>query len=275
MTGLVMGRFLPLHAGHRYLIDSALATGVQLTVIIVVRAEDAISGDVRQSWLNEIYPGVTVLQLHDCVTPVTTYAVTDAWVKNTRTVYPSGPDILFSSEYKNDDFALHLGARHILLDPDRKTVPISGTRIRANLLDGWNNLPIPVQRYYCKAVQLITVGCEMNEVRIAKMQVEIAAYCNLGSDSLNPIGFRQPVSVPACMLEHITPPYIENWLDISNAHLYAIIGTKSDLTVGASSASVIERSISVVNPEALTGLFPLELVSGIDIVTALFGTWSL
>ena len=58
--GLVIGKFMPPHLGHAYLIRQALAQVEHLTVVIFTKSAEPISGPLRADWLREMCPEVTV-----------------------------------------------------------------------------------------------------------------------------------------------------------------------------------------------------------------------
>ena len=57
-SGVVLARFLPVHDGHRYLIEFARAHTPDLHVFVRVRAEDPVPWPVRRDWLAELFPEV-------------------------------------------------------------------------------------------------------------------------------------------------------------------------------------------------------------------------
>jgi HTH-type transcriptional regulator, transcriptional repressor of NAD biosynthesis genes len=59
-TGVVAGKFLPPHRGHKYLIDTARAAVDHLDVLVCARDDQPIDGSTRAVWLREIHPGVDV-----------------------------------------------------------------------------------------------------------------------------------------------------------------------------------------------------------------------
>ena len=60
-TGLVLGRFLPPHRGHQYLLDFARASVRELTVILCSSPDDPIPSKVRLAWLRELCPTAELL----------------------------------------------------------------------------------------------------------------------------------------------------------------------------------------------------------------------
>jgi HTH-type transcriptional repressor of NAD biosynthesis genes len=134
-TGLVFGKFYPPHRGHKYLIEQAALQCDRLVVMVMADPGEAISGELRAAWLSEIHPAVTVI--HTPWNLAQSWADEDetAWelfVAFIRAHHPSKIDRVFTSEWYGPSAARRLGAEHISVDPDRITVPISGSAIREN-----------------------------------------------------------------------------------------------------------------------------------------------
>jgi len=153
-TGLVIGKFYPPHRGHKFLIETALNAVDHLDVLICVRADQAISGNLRQNWLQEIHPAARVMQIDD-------FGDDDnskAWADYTRSILGRAPDVVFTSESYGEAYARYLGCEHVLVDADRREVPISATEIRANPLQHWEFLEPCVRAYFARRV--CVVGAE-------------------------------------------------------------------------------------------------------------------
>ncbi len=153
-TGLVIGKFYPPHRGHKFLIDTALNAVDHLDVLICARADQTISGDLRERWLKEIHPTAHVLQIGD-------FGDDDnskAWAEYTRLSLGRSPDVVFTSESYGEAYARYLGCEHVLVDRDRCEVPVSATKIRANPLQYWAFLEPCVRAYF--ALRVCIVGAE-------------------------------------------------------------------------------------------------------------------
>ena len=133
-TGLYLGKFAPFHAGHQHVVETALARVDDLLVMIYDEPEVTnVPLTVRADWIRECYPEV---------------AVVEAWTGPTEVGYTAEEkrrheayilDRLgdrevthfFSSEPYGAHVSAALGAENVQVDPDRETVPISGTEVRA------------------------------------------------------------------------------------------------------------------------------------------------
>ena len=144
--GLVFGKFMPLHRGHQHLIDTALADSDDLTIVVydsdpLDGSREAMPVDLRLAWLRRLYPDVESI-----------LAVDDPEKHNPERDQPSYAEVyadqlaflgrfdrVYSSEPGYEQFAALLGAKHVLVDEERGTVPTSGTIIRADLYGhrGW------------------------------------------------------------------------------------------------------------------------------------------
>jgi HTH-type transcriptional repressor of NAD biosynthesis genes len=138
--GLVFGKYQPLHRGHQFVIDRALAECDEVAIVVY---DNHPPGDYppmpiekRVKWLQMLYPHVeTIVGVMD---PMGDTGDDDPTAAETYAAQlrPLGKfDRVFTSEPQYEAFALLLGARHVLVDPDRTSVPISGTQIRSNLYD--------------------------------------------------------------------------------------------------------------------------------------------
>lgn len=139
-TGLVIGKFLPPHRGHKYLIDTACAAVDAVDVIVCQRNDDPIPADLRASWLREIHSDVRVHLTVDDIPDVDPHRTSEAWARRTEAVLGYRPDIVFTSEEYGERFASYLGAKHVSVDPTRATHPVSGTLVRADASAHWHEL---------------------------------------------------------------------------------------------------------------------------------------
>jgi NadR type nicotinamide-nucleotide adenylyltransferase len=135
-VGAVVGKFLPPHRGHAYLIDTALDACDHLLVIVADRADDVIPASVRAQWLRELHPAATVVVTPDDIPDDGGDETSRAWAKRTTelalTTFGRAPEVVFTSESYGPRWAMYLGARHISVDPERRRYPVSGTAVRAD-----------------------------------------------------------------------------------------------------------------------------------------------
>jgi NadR type nicotinamide-nucleotide adenylyltransferase len=158
--GLVIGKFMPPHAGHLRLCAVAAAQADELHVVLFSKQNEPIPGALRLEWLRELLPNVHLTH----VTAEHTVDFDDAgawdfWVNAMRAVLPRHPEVVFSSEAYGAELARRLGARHVTVDAARSQVPISATQIRAQPLANWRFIPAPVRPYFARRVALVGAEC--------------------------------------------------------------------------------------------------------------------
>lgn len=149
-TGLVVGRFDPPHLGHSHLIVSAAARADALVVFVNTRAGEAVPGFQRAAWLAELHPDVTVVEVrHELATDWADEGLWARWVQLFRDhwPHPAGPHALFSSEGYGGELARRLGAVPVVVDVERRTVPVSATMVRADPLANLHHLAPPVRAW--------------------------------------------------------------------------------------------------------------------------------
>ena len=150
-TGLIVGRFDPPHLGHSYMIEWAAARADRLVVFVnSSRERDAAPGELRAAWLAELHPDVVVLEVqHSLGTDFDDDELWDKWMVLFREHWPhdAGPHVVFSSDVYVVELAQRFKACHVVVDPDRTTVPISATRIRENPAVHLERLASPVRAW--------------------------------------------------------------------------------------------------------------------------------
>lgn len=154
-TGLVIGKFLPPHRGHLYLIDVASAAVDHLDVIVAARDDQPIDGATRRAWMREIYPAINVVLVDDDIPDDGGERTSRAWAERTVEVLGSAPDVVFTSEDYGPRYAAFLGARHVGVDPRRSRFPVSGTAVRADPAAWWHLLEPCVRAWYVQRVALV------------------------------------------------------------------------------------------------------------------------
>ncbi|MES2148807.1 MAG: AAA family ATPase [Pseudomonadota bacterium] len=158
---LVVGKFAPLHAGHQFLIETALAEAERVTVLCYANPDfEAMPGELRAGWIRELFPRVDVHV--PTGGPPDRAAAAEHWtyLKNWLRAAGVEVDAVFSSESYGEPFARALGAsvQHRMADHGRTRLPISGSRIRADVHAhrAWLN-----GRVYRHFVQMVVfVGAE-------------------------------------------------------------------------------------------------------------------
>lgn len=152
--GLVIGKFLPPHRGHHFLIETALAACRHLDVIVCRRSDDPIPAAERAAWLAELHPRAEVRVIDDH------YDGEDSalWARLTVEWLGRAPEVVFTSEAYGEAYAAHLGCRHVSVDPDRRAFPCSGTAVRLDPLAMWEYLAPPVRAWYAR--RIVVLGAE-------------------------------------------------------------------------------------------------------------------
>jgi NadR type nicotinamide-nucleotide adenylyltransferase len=152
--GAVVGKFLPFHTGHRHLIETALLRADRVTVIVVARATEPIPGELRARWIQEALPDVEVVLIDQDAVGLAD-SDSEGWATETIRVLGGAPDVVFTSEGYGEPWAKAMGCDHVLVDRRRRTVPISGTRIRRDPLANLAFLRGGARGHYVKRVLLL------------------------------------------------------------------------------------------------------------------------
>lgn len=158
-VGVVLGRFLPVHAGHQFLIEFARTFTPDLAVFVRVSASDPIPFALREAWLADLFPQVRVIAIEDAgdFPPEPGRRAQDIFAQRWADTIRGRlqPKYLFASEPYGPGLAGRLHARYVPVDPERRVVPISGTRLRAEPWAHWEFLPPCVRASYVRRVCVI------------------------------------------------------------------------------------------------------------------------
>ncbi len=157
---LVIGRFMPPHAGHQFLVDVARQLSPLVTVLVRVTDDDPIAPALRLTWLRELF-GDRVGALTGAAPVATdTPLFWTTWADHvggalSRLPAAAPVDLVVSSDPQAWKLAELIGAAHVCVDPQRDSVPVSATTIRRDPLAAWAYLPAPVRAHYAKRVVLL------------------------------------------------------------------------------------------------------------------------
>ncbi len=158
-TGLIIGKFYPFHAGHRFLIETGLKSVQKLTVIVCQSDRYKIPAGVRSRWIKKTFPIVDVkIFYHSASLDSDSPDISIIWADITKKFLGFTPDIVFSSEIYGEYYSKYMGSKHSLVDLERKNFPISGTKIRSDVYENWRYLPDATKSFFTQ--KIVILGAE-------------------------------------------------------------------------------------------------------------------
>lgn len=147
IVGFYGGKFLPMHKGHLYCIDTAAKQCDHVVVIMFINGDDELKViSTNKDKLLSVQSRVTQLRRVCNLYPNIEVQVVDVmnlklpdgsedWDAETPLVRQFVPhmDYVYSSELSYGEYfsRAYPEAKHIIVDAERKTYPISSTMIRA------------------------------------------------------------------------------------------------------------------------------------------------
>jgi HTH-type transcriptional regulator, transcriptional repressor of NAD biosynthesis genes len=154
--GLILGKFMPPHAGHQYLVEFAQNFVERLTVLVCSLDREPIAGRLRYQWMRELFPQARIVHVTQDLPqePSEHPRFWDIWRQVVLKAAGGPIDFVFASENYGHQLAQEVGATFIPVDPGRELVPVSGTAIRARPLEHWRFVPECVRPYFVKRVCL-------------------------------------------------------------------------------------------------------------------------
>ncbi len=153
-TGMVLGKFMPLHKGHELLLTFATHFVDTLYVVVDHVIDAPIPAVLRCRWIQELFPNAIILDIPSPLpqSPEEHPDFWDIWKVNLLELLPEKPDYVFASEHYGSPLASVLESLFIPFDKHRSLVPVSGTVIRKAPLSHWDYLSDGAKKYYLKRI---------------------------------------------------------------------------------------------------------------------------
>jgi len=115
-SGLIVGKFAPLHRGHQHLIERARAECERVLVMVWSNPDfETMPSELRAGWVRELYPDVDVLAFGAGTAPPND-APPAAHHSFVRAHLPHPIESVFSGEDYGPAFARALGAEHVFIE---------------------------------------------------------------------------------------------------------------------------------------------------------------
>lgn len=156
---LVLGRFDPPHLGHAFLLQVAQqATKGALVVCVFSRPGDVVPSSGRAHAIRTMLPGTRVTVREEKVDEAFPSGAPEperwaAWFSSTGLAGSVG--LLVSSDPHAEAFAQAAGLELVLVDPARRTYPISSSAIRADPWATWDAIHPVCRGSFAKVVALV------------------------------------------------------------------------------------------------------------------------
>jgi HTH-type transcriptional regulator, transcriptional repressor of NAD biosynthesis genes len=204
MNGVILGRFMPPHSGHLYLLDFARAMVDRLYVLVCTLSSEPIPGDLRFRWMTELAPNCTVIHITEEIPEAQRGAAgaTTIWADSIRRAVPEPVGRVFASEEYGWDLAHRLDAQFVPVDPGRHNIPVSATAIRERPMENWRFIPAPVRPWFVRHVVLIDQSERATELAAALDTVVAHPYREFWQLTWNRFGGRRAITP-------LQPPEIE------------------------------------------------------------------
>lgn len=166
-SALVIGKFMPMHKGHKALIDFAITQADVTTVCVLGCPSEPIPLTLRTEWVTKTYSDKFGLRTHDCVEiiPVeyddkelNSSSESDMqssieWSEYLRKIITDNEiDVIIGSEKYVQYMAEYLNIAYVIYDEARTNIHISATAIKEDVVNNWDYLVPSVKQYYAKHI---------------------------------------------------------------------------------------------------------------------------
>lgn len=160
-SAMVIGKFMPLHKGHKRLIEFARFQSHVTTVLVLGHKNEFIPLKLRKKWLDEEYNNVPNMYIYDVEydeSKLNSSSESDLkssieWADYLMYyIKLHGIDVIIGSEKYVQYMAEYLGIDYIIYDEERKHINISATEIKRDVIKNWDYLAPASKRYFAKHV---------------------------------------------------------------------------------------------------------------------------
>jgi HTH-type transcriptional regulator, transcriptional repressor of NAD biosynthesis genes len=130
-TGLVVGKFAPLHKGHELVLQTAQSQCQRVLVLCYSNPDfSTMPSATRAGWIRALYPNLEVFVPHNPPPNDSSDFTHREFVRHWLENHGEKVDAVFGSDDYLTGFAEHIGAVPVMVDAARAKVLISGTRLR-------------------------------------------------------------------------------------------------------------------------------------------------
>jgi NadR type nicotinamide-nucleotide adenylyltransferase len=152
--GFILGKFMPPHRGHKFLIDFGQHYADELTVLVCSHDKEPIPGHLRYRWMQKEFPHATVLHLNKDLPqePSEHLDFWNIWRREISDIVNKPIDYVFASEQYGGRLAQELNATFIPVDYTRAQVAVSGSSIRDNPHKYWDYILPAARSHFVKRV---------------------------------------------------------------------------------------------------------------------------
>lgn len=158
-SGVVIGKFMPLHKGHVHMLEFAKNTCEHLTILVDHLDGETISANKRVEVLKKTFPDskITVKKVSKKMpqSPDEHPAFWDIWREEIRQNSPDNLDVIVGAMDYVKDLANVLSVDFLMIDKQRNFMPISATEIRDNPIKNWKYLAPHSKELFVKKVVVI------------------------------------------------------------------------------------------------------------------------
>lgn len=166
-SALVIGKFMPMHKGHKALIDYADSQAEITTVCVLGHPSEPIPLTLRTEWVTKTYSDKFGLRTRACIniiaveyddTKLNSSSESDKqssieWAEFLKNIITENEiDVIIGSEKYVQYMAEYLNLAYLIYDEDRNNVHISATAIKEDIVNNWDYLVPAVKQFYAKHI---------------------------------------------------------------------------------------------------------------------------
>lgn len=150
----------PPTIGHLNMIETARAFSNKVTVFIYTLSSEVIPGNIRYQALRNHYKNdkrIDIIWIEKTIPqePKEHPQFWKIWKKDLIEHLGKDIDCVFGSEDYIKEIALNLNCEYFMVDKERETIEISGTKCRNNSIKNWNYVIPEMRNYFVKRIAIL------------------------------------------------------------------------------------------------------------------------
>lgn len=271
-SGMLLGKFLPPHLGHVYLVDFARGYADDLTVVVCTLDREPIPGALRYGWMRELFPTVNVVHLSEDIPqePSEHPEFWRIWREALQRLLPGRPDLVFASEPYGLRLAQELGGEFVPVDQARRAVPVSGTAVRRDPMRCWPYIPVCVRPYFLKRVCLFGPESTGKSTLAGELAahfgtVAVQEYARTYLEARSARGDTQPVPIDYADMERIARGQVASEEALARQASRILICDTDVLLTQVWSEVLFGRCAPWIHEEARRRTYDLTLLMDTDV----------
>ena len=176
-NSMILGKFMPPHFGHIYMIETARALSEKVHLLVYTMKSEPVPGKLRYESLRKHFYNDPIVEVKWIEKDIPQYPhehpdFWNIWKTDVQLQVGTKIDCIFGSEDYVKTLSEYVGCDHYCVDIDRGIVPISGTDCRKIPLHEWRYIIPEIRNHFTKKICFVG-GESTGKSTLARMMSKV------------------------------------------------------------------------------------------------------